>query len=61
MDKLAAHGPCIIELDFFDDAVFEQKISDFEDLAAHPPMELQADRDDEYFDGLGEESQDGGR
>lgn len=40
----------------------EQKIPslDPEFLAAHPNMPIQADQDDEFFDGLGEENQDGG-
>jgi hypothetical protein len=37
----------------------EQKIPVPLDPAAHPPMELAADREDAYFDELGEESQDG--
>src|SRR5699024_3683594 len=41
-----------------EDAVVEQKIAALDDLAAHPDMPLQADRDDEYFDHLGEENQD---
>lgn len=44
-----------------EDPELEQKtppMPDPELLAAHPDLPLQADQDDEFFDGLGEESQD---
>lgn len=43
------------------DAGVEQKTPPMPDpklLAAHPNLPIQADQDDEFFDGLGEESQD---
>src|SRR5699024_2999992 len=44
-----------------EDASAEQKTPspDLEDLAAHPDIRLAADSDEEYFDHLGEENQDG--
>lgn len=62
LDKQAvlAGSDNVVEADFpQEDAVVEQKIPELEDLAAHPDMPIQADRDDEYFEQLGEESQDG--
>lgn len=64
LQELRETGPSVgssnvVEADFAtEDAVPEQKIPSLDDLAAHPDMPLQADRDDEYFDQLGEESQD---
>lgn len=60
MEKLAALGAQIVEPNHSKVSQPEQKVAlpGFEDLAAHPHMELQADRDDEFFDGLGEDPQD---
>lgn len=43
-----------------EDAGPEQKIPELDELAAHPPMTLSRDTEDDYFDQAGEEGQDPG-